>query len=764
MVKSMAKKKNRKDDGKQKAPYTVELTGLFLIVLALIGLVTKNSLVGSVIYSFSVFLVGNFGPVLLFLVLLIGVYIIIKREAPNYFHIRFIGFYILMIAVLTFLHQSVVDFTKVQGLELFTVTFNDLVEVFNTRNIVANSFVGGGILGCSFLYIFFTLFQNLGVSIIEVALTIVGLILLFNVSILDVLQAIKGFFMKIFGTIKTAKPKERKEHHEHVEDEKIEDKEDKIEEYIEEPPIPQEEKKIIISSVEELIAHDLRKEEESKQESPSSQIPITGMINEDYKLPPLSLLDNAKKGNTQENQKAIDTTVTILERSLKDFDLEGKVVEVHVGPTVTQYEMEVKAGTKLSRILSIQKELALALAAKDVRIEAPIPGKNTIGIEVPNKVNIMVSVKEIVESMPKSMDNSKLLVVLGRNIMGRPMYMEINKTPHLLVAGTTGSGKSVCVNSIIVSLLMRTRPDEVKLMLVDPKKVELSVYNGAPHLMAPVVTDPKKASIALKNLVVEMEKRYDRFSETGTKNIETYNNYIDKHNQTSAPNEMLPRLPYIVAIIDELADLMLVAAKEVEDSILRITQMARAAGIHLIVATQRPSTDVITGVVKANIPSRIAFAVGSSIDSRTILDMVGAEKLLGKGDMLFKPMGENIPIRIQGTYVSDDEVKRVVDFTVNQQKANYDLSLTMAQDGKDSNPNHSYDDEEEEYDDPLYNEIVEFVITTGKVSASLLQRKYRLGYNRAARIVDLLEERGIIGPANGSKPREVLVKLENKEE
>ena len=424
--------------------------------------------------------------------------------------------------------------------------------------------------------------------------------------------------------------------------------------------------------------------------------------------------------------------------------------------------MEVKAGTKVSKILSINREIALALGAKDVRIQAPIPGKKTIGVEIPNKTISMVTVREIMEKIPKEKEKSKLLVTLGKSIMGSPVFCEINKTPHLLVAGSTGSGKSVCINSIIISILMRTKPDEVKLVLVDPKKVELSMYNGVPHLLAPVVTDPKKANIALKKIVVEMENRYDVFSNNGVKNIEGYNNMIDRKNESLPDGEKLKRMPFIVVIIDELADLMLVAAKEVEDSIMRITQMARAAGIHLIVATQRPSTDVITGVVKANIPSRISFAVSSQIDSRTILDMGGAEKLLGKGDMLFLPMGENTPQRVQGTFISEEEINAVVNHTISQQKARYDETLTMDEEEMgattmvDSGTN-------DDYDEPLYNDIVEFVVTQGKASASLLQRRFRLGYNRAARAIDILEERGIVGPNNGSKPREVLVKVENKD-
>ena len=420
----------------------------------------------------------------------------------------------------------------------------------------------------------------------------------------------------------------------------------------------------------------------------------------------------------------------------------------------------MKAGTRVNIILGLNRELALALAAKDVRIQAPIPGKNTIGIELPNKVISTVMVREVLASVPKSLDDSHLLSVLGKDINGESKWMEINKTPHLLVAGSTGSGKSVCINSILASLIMRNKPDEVKLVLVDPKKVELSVYNGVPHLLAPVVTDPKKANIALKKIVAEMERRYDTFEQSGTKNIISYNNYLMEKNKNLPESEQIKLMPYIVVIIDELADLMLVAAKEVEDSIMRITQMARAAGIHLIVATQRPSTDVITGVVKANIPSRISFAVSSGIDSRTILDMVGAEKLLGKGDMLYLPQGENTPIRIQGTFISEEETKAIVDYVCKQQKARYDETLTMSDEeshattGVDS---YGHDATEE----PLYNEIVDFVVEQGKASASLIQRRFRLGYNRASRCMDLLEERGIVGPQNGSKPREVLVKLDN---
>ena len=492
------------------------------------------------------------------------------------------------------------------------------------------------------------------------------------------------------------------------------------------------------------------------------EVKINDNTNYNYKLPSLSLLTPTKKKAAGSNNDVIEANIMKLEKVLKDFGITAKVVEVNVGPSVTQYELEISSGTKMSKITSLNKEISLALAKKDVRIQAPIPGKSTVGIELANDTVTPVGLREILESFPANKEKSKLMVALGKNIMGNSIFCEIDKTPHLLVAGATGSGKSVCINCIIASLLMRTKPTEVKLVLVDPKKVELSMYNGVPHLLIPVVTDPRKASDALKRIVREMEDRYDKFSDKGVKNITTYNEWVDKQNETLPEEDKMSHMPYIVVIVDELADLMLVASKEVEDSIMRITQMARAAGIHLIIATQRPSTDVITGVIKANIPSRIAFAVSSNIDSRTILDQSGAEKLLGKGDMLFSPMGDITPVRVQGAYVSDEDLQKIVDHTISQQKAQYDERfMNLGNNETDGMSVNDVKDAKEEYDDPLYNEVVEFVITTGKVSASLLQRKYRLGYNRAARIIDLLEERGIIGPQNGSKPREVLVKLEN---
>lgn len=459
-----------------------------------------------------------------------------------------------------------------------------------------------------------------------------------------------------------------------------------------------------------------------------------------YELPSISILDDVEVSEKMDNKEVLKQG-KILEETLLNFGVNAKVSKIRIGPAVTQFEVQPDIGVKVSKIINLQNDIALSLAAKDIRIEAPIPGKSAVGIEVPNSVVSMVTVREVLKR--KSSDNP-LEVVLGKDISGAPILAELNKMPHLLVAGATGSGKSVCINGIIVSLLMNAKPHEVKLMMIDPKMVELNVYNGIPHLLSPVVTNPQKASDALNRIVSEMERRYDLFSHSHTRNIEAYNQYLERESDNP---EKVQKLPYIVVIIDELADLMMVASKDVEASITRIAQMARAAGIHLIIATQRPSVNVITGIIKANIPSRIAFSVSSQIDSRTIIDSQGAEKLLGRGDMLFLPSGRSKPLRVQGAFLSDNEVQDVVDFITSQMKANYEKSIMNKEPQK----------EEVESEDDLYPDAKWFVIEEQRASASLLQRQFRIGYNRAARLVDDLEANGVIGPASGSKPRSVLV-------
>ena len=725
----MAKNKKRKDENVEPKGYVIELKGILLVLVAIIGL-CPFGIVAEFIKGFSCFLFGTLWALFLVVLGICGFYTIITRKFPKILSGKTVGIFVILIGVLTLLHLPYVkakgidpnnfDITE-NGISVLESTVNNVMSYIKTN--IGGTDTGGGIIGAIFVSIFVSLLTLNGTIFVSIALIVCGVIIYTGLSLYELFKKTKDEVKKVANKVHVPKKDKKKE----------------IVEEKEEEPVTEE--------VKEVSAYE-----------PIEQ-PTQNLIRK-YVYPPISLLNKPVKNDNKENDAAIKNNIPILIQVLKDFGIEAKVVDTHIGPAVTQYEFEIKAGTKLSKILGLNREIALALAAKDVRIQAPIPGKKTIGIELPNKNISMVSVREVLTSVPSSKASSKLLAVLGRDIMGNPQWMEINKTPHLLVAGSTGSGKSVCINSIIASILMRTKPDEVKLVLVDPKKVELSIYNGVPHLLAPVVTDPKKANVALKRIVSEMERRYDVFEESKTKNIESYNAYIDKQNESLPNDQKIKHMPYIVVIIDELADLMLVAAKEVEDSIMRITQMARAAGIHLIVATQRPSTDVITGVVKANIPSRISFAVSSGIDSRTILDMVGAEKLLGKGDMLFLPQGTNVPLRIQGTFISEEETKNIVDFVCNQQKAQYDETILMDDEEKGAT---TMLENKDDYEEPLYNEIVDFVVSQGKASASLLQRRFRLGYNRAARCIDLLEERGIVGPQNGSKPREVLVG-NNKEE
>ena len=755
----MAKRK-RKKQSKKGFEYKLEVYGLILLLASILG-IGKFGPVGRMISSFALFLVGSIYMVLLVVFFVVGAYLLVKREWPDFFSTKLIGLYVFVIGFLIIMHQDFVLQNDGNMMLIFRTTIDQLVASFNgimNTGILEDWYaVGGGIIGGIFAILFDKLFSYTGMQIVAWVFMITGFCLFTGFSIIG------------FVKDNLEKQKEKLAHARESKAEKASKKAVIISNGDEEEEEEKDkDKHIKITSIDELTKVPVKDSNEVADVSKDTKKEAPLVQNHSYQLPPISLLNQPKKKQKETDGAAIEKNIEILEKVLKDFKIVGKVVEVHIGPTVAQYELEIASGTRVNKITSINREIALALAKKDVRIEAPIPGKNTVGIEFANDVATPVSFYEIISS--KQMMNApekKLMVPLGKSIMGDIGVCEINKMPHMLVAGTTGSGKSVCINGIICSILMRAKPDEVKLVMVDPKVVELSVYNGVPHLMCPVVSDPKKAAVALAKMVAEMERRYETFSETKTKNIESYNAYIDKWNEEHKADDVKKaRLPYIVVIIDELADLMMVAAKEVEDSILRITQKARAAGIHLIVATQRPSTDVITGLIKANIPSRISFAVGSGIDSRTILDMTGAEKLLGKGDMLFLPIGVNSPTRIQGSFITDDEIKKIIDFTVEQQKAQYDESL-MNLDANDHNVNNASGTEFGDAandEDPLYNDIVQFVIETQKASASLLQRRFKLGYNRAARLVDLLEERGIIGPANGSKPREVLVQLDNVKE
>ena len=756
MVKRMAKRKKSKSS----PTYSVELTGLILILIGIIGM--GFGIIGNFIKQFMMFLAGEFWFVILFGVLILGISMLFKRKLPKFFSSRLIGIYILFAIILVLGHFELLK--KTNGFsDLMDVTYNNYMTRIGTMeessSILSSGsssiVIGGGLIGSLLAGGLKAAFSLTGTKIVLVVLGIFSFILIFNITLSDILNKFVSLFKRDNDDDEKENGKNKKEYiiegDELVGIKNVKDKDE-----------PTEKEKIVITSIDDL--KNINTPEKNIKES----FDVNPIENDEgasnpsvYRLPKFDLLTPTPKNKKNSEEPFIKENQIKLEKVLNDFDIKGKVVEIHIGPAVTEYEIIVPSGTKVSRIVGINKEIALAMAAKEVRIQAPIPGKNTIGIEIPNREISSVGFREVLEATWQNNGANKILVALGKDIMGTSILADLSKMPHLLVAGSTGSGKSVCINTIICSILMRYKPDEVKLVLVDPKKVELTNYNGIPHLLCPVVSDPKKASVVLQKVVAEMEKRYDIFAEKEVKNIAGYNDLIEKERKKN-PDINTTRMPYIVVIIDELADLMLVASKEVQDSIMRITQMARAAGIHLIVATQRPSTDIITGVIKNNIPSRIAFSVSSAIDSRTILDASGAESLLGKGDMLYLPMGESHTTRIQGCFISDNEISKLIEYCKAQTQVKYNEEFTN-QESPHTSSSGSSNSDTDGGDDPMYNEVVEFAIETGKISASLIQRRFRFGYNRAARMIDLLESRGIVGPQNGSKPREVLVKLEKND-
>ena len=503
-----------------------------------------------------------------------------------------------------------------------------------------------------------------------------------------------------------------------------------------------------------------KKEEETKEEKVKEVLQLEHAVaveDEHYEYPPVELLSKGTKKAIKGGAKALTDVATRLQKTLYSFGVQAKVENVSVGPAITRYELKPAEGVRVSKIANLADDIALNLAAETIRIEAPIPGKQAVGIEVPNTEKETVHFRDVVESDAFQDSKSKLSVALGKDVAGNMEIADIAKMPHALIAGATGSGKSVCINTIITSIIYKAKPSEVKFVMVDPKVVELSVYNGIPHLLIPVVTDPKKAAGALAWAVQEMDNRYNLFAQKGVRDLKGYNAMAEK--------EGIGTLPQIVIIIDELADLMMVAAKEVEDSICRLAQKARAAGMHLIIATQRPSVDVITGIIKANIPSRIAFAVSSQVDSRTILDQVGAEKLLGKGDMLFYPSGAPKPVRVQGAFVSDDEVEKIVSFVKSNGVATYNEDiLETIENGNKADKEISQDQDPDDDTDPFLMDAIDVVVETGQASTSFIQRKFKVGYARAGRIIDQMEERGVISGYQGSKPRQVLMSLEKLQE
>ncbi|CAG5912674.1 DNA translocase, cell division protein [Streptococcus pneumoniae] len=632
------------------------------------------------------------------------------------------------------------------------------------------SFAGGGLIGVALYIPTAFLFSNIGTYFIGSILILVGSLLVSPWSVYDIAEFFSRGFAKwwegherrkeerfVKQEEKARQKAEKEARLEQEETEKalldlppvdMETGEILTEEAVQNlPPIPEEkwvEPEIILPQAELKFP-----EQEDDSDDEDVQVDFSAKEALEYKLPSLQLFAPDKPKDQSKEKKIVRENIKILEATFASFGIKVTVERAEIGPSVTKYEVKPAVGVRVNRISNLSDDLALALAAKDVRIEAPIPGKSLIGIEVPNSDIATVSFRELWEQSQTKAENF-LEIPLGKAVNGTARAFDLSKMPHLLVAGSTGSGKSVAVNGIIASILMKARPDQVKFMMVDPKMVELSVYNDIPHLLIPVVTNPRKASKALQKVVDEMENRYELFAKVGVRNIAGFNAKVEEINSQSEYKQI--PLPFIVVIVDELADLMMVASKEVEDAIIRLGQKARAAGIHMILATQRPSVDVISGLIKANVPSRVAFAVSSGTDSRTILDENGAEKLLGRGDMLFKPIDENHPVRLQGSFISDDDVERIVNFIKTQADADYDESF----DPGEVSENEGEFSDGDAGGDPLFEEAKSLVIETQKASASMIQRRLSVGFNRATRLMEELEIAGVIGPAEGTKPRKVL--------
>lgn len=757
------KKKNPKKIRKEQLQRALqfELYGIAILCLSLIAMARLGAMGRSLNYL-SRLLVGTWDFILPLSGVLLAGYIMIRRKWPNHWSPRWTGILLIVISFLVMNHISMFEFLRerVAAGEIISITWQKIMEEQSSR---LPTDIGGGMLGAFSYALLSFLFGSTGTWIAILAMILAGVLLATGFSYVHFFQilrqrsrawgqswkkAIIRWLIKQSKKEKMTKGRRRSPRQtsqtKATQDSEIPIIHDFAERTRENERKPGKEPKqltLFVTPESQPIKPDSK-----PVKSSSMVVQLRGEVsNMEYRLPPFSLLEKTRGSEKSMGRQDMTANARKLEETLDSFGVKAKVMQIHRGPAVTRYEVQPDTGVKVSRIVNLSDDLALALAAKDIRIEAPIPGKAAVGIEVPNAEIALVGLRDVLESSVYHEAPSKLSIALGRDISGEPIVGDLTKMPHLLVAGATGSGKSVCINGIIISLLYKAKPSEVKLMMIDPKMVELNVYNGIPHLLAPVVTDSRHAALALKKVVAEMEKRYQLFAKSGARDIERYNEMMKEQ----AREEQL--LPYIVVIVDELADLMMVAPNDVEDAICRLAQMARAAGIHLIIATQRPSVDVITGLIKANIPSRIAFGVSSQTDSRTILDMGGAEKLLGRGDLLYLPVGESKPVRIQGSFVSDREVERIVRYVKEQCQAEYDEEMI---------PKEAEVGNEEEAGDELFSQAVQLVVEAETASVSLLQRRLRIGYTRAARLIDMMEERGIVGPYEGSKPREVLVTRE----
>ena len=783
------KRKTKKTYSKKKTARKQNLNwsilGLVFILLAVFAFV-RFGILGKQIANLIRLFFGDSYLLAASLLALFGLVNLIYNQPVHLSVKRTIGLFLALIGIL--LIQSSLYYEHELVNSNFLNSFWHAMTAEFGRAAVTES-VGGGLIGSLGYQIFYPLLGQIGIKIFAFLLIPIGILMFFDVKFRTIIEKFQSSSQLFIQKNKTAGVKlkdkysdvleKRKQKRANDDDKNIFpdvadfDSDDNEEDTsvkpssedvtVEPDPEPAPEPQIQIAPQhEEPDSKDLPKSHSFAQEDQKlvqelanvdhGELKTDTIVNKSYKKPPLSLLDPIKSTDQSTDRDLIKKNTQVLQSTFKSFGVKVIIKKAILGPTITRYEVQPAVGVKVSRIVNLADDLALALAAKDIRIEAPIPGKPFIGIEVPNRATSVVSFKDVMEHQDAKAKKDPMNVPLGKDVTGSTISANLAKMPHLLIAGSTGSGKSVAINTILASILMKARPEDVKLVLIDPKMVELSVYNGVPHLLIPVVTDAKLASNALRKVVKEMERRYKLFAAGGVRNMGEYNQKVAENNQDKSKPVMKP-LPYILVVVDELSDLMMVGGHDVEGAIVRLGQMARAAGIHMILATQRPSVDVITGLIKANVPSRISFAVSSCVDSRTILDQTGAEKLLGRGDMLYMPIGASKPERIQGAYIASDEVERVIDWVKKQQKVDYDETM-IPKKGESSSASDNGNDEPE---DEFYNQAVDLVRRQQTASVSMLQRRFRIGYNRAARIVDEMEAKGIVGPSEGSKPRQVLV-------
>ena len=740
MKKKTTTKNSKKSKGKAPSKMNTDILGMIILAVGVIVLISlfssRMGIIGNVINGTTFSMMGFGGY--FFPLFIIGAGVVLLLERFDKIQLRII----LSLSIIFIGFLIVLD-----GINPLDLTF---LERIRQGVEISKANRGGGLLGSFFGFFLYKLFGSIGTYVVVAFAITVSLLIITNLTVKEVISKAKKITPQMDAVTGKRRQKEvsKEDGKKNLKALTIDDEQIRISDYSsqfqadnQEEPQEKTPKKKPIKLDEEIVQKEaVQIDSQAKEKQEQAQKIV-------YRIPPMSLLNSPGKKGESNDRKHILDNARMIEETMKNFGIEASVSHINVGPTITCYELSPAPGIKLSRIVSLSDNIALSLASSDIRIEAPIPGKAAVGIEVPNKVKDMVLFKELMQSREFADTDTDIPLALGKDINGKVVVSSIDKMPHLLIAGATGSGKSVCINTIIMSLVYKSSPDDVKLLLIDPKVVELSVYNGIPHLLIPVVTDAKKAAFALNWAVGEMEKRYKLFAKNNVRDIKSYN---EKHGEDGE------KIPKIVIIIDELADLMMVAAQEIEDYIARLAQMARAAGMYLIVATQRPSVDVITGTIKANIPSRISFAVSSQVDSRTILDMAGAEKLLGQGDMLFYPSSYSKPVRLQGAFISNKEVEEVVSFLQNQNETMYDEDvIEIVQNTKNIDMHET---------DELLSEAVSLVMNEGVASISLLQRKLRIGYARAARLIDEMETRGIVGGFEGSKPRKVLVSEEDFEE